>query len=93
LDFFFAKTIYMKLLFLNKIYLFNGRKVGTGLAKEGAMNTRRFDEFESTVDELLELEDDAAEPSNPKTKLERRRQIEKMNEEKLLREELGEYDL
>ena len=64
----------------------------TGLAKEIAMSTRRFDDFESEVDEFIESQDSFTE-SNPTTKLERRRRIEELKEEKLLREELSEYDL
>lgn len=54
------------------------------------MSARRFEDFESTVDQLI----DSQEPSNcsnPTTKLERRRRIEELAEERRLREELHEY--
>ena len=54
------------------------------------MTARRFDDFESTVDQLI----DAQEPNRPAnltTKLERRRRIEELDEERRLREELNEY--
>lgn len=54
------------------------------------MSARRFDDFESTVDQLI----DSQAPinySNITTKLERRRRIEDIDEERRLREELHEY--
>ena len=54
------------------------------------MTTRRFDQLESTVDELLGS-DAWATAGNISNKLERRRRIEEMEEEKRLREELQEY--
>jgi phage shock protein A len=62
----------------------------TGLAKEMAMSTRRFDEFDNEIEEV-----EAAAPvvpeASPSTKLERRRKIEDLFEEKRLREELAEF--
>ncbi|CAM4438103.1 MAG: hypothetical protein LEGION0403_FIIPPAGN_00040 [Legionella sp.] len=54
------------------------------------MSARGFDEEEN------ELEDDSdsaiiATEANPSTKLERRRKIEELLEEKLLREEIAEF--
>jgi hypothetical protein len=61
----------------------------TGLAKEMAMSARRFDEF----DEIEDFSDKEAivSESSPSTKLERRRKIEDLFEEKRLREELDEF--
>lgn len=55
------------------------------------MSTRRFDDFESGVDEFIESQDCFTD-ANPTTKLERRRRIEELMEEKILREELGDYE-
>jgi hypothetical protein len=62
------------------------RKKTTDLAREHAMS-KLVDVFETNVEELP-LED-----TNPTTKLERRRRIEELHEEKRLREELGDYEL
>ncbi len=56
------------------------------------MSARRFDDFESGVDEFIESQDNFSN-TNPTTKLERRRLIEDMMEEKILREELGDYEV
>lgn len=56
------------------------------------MSTRRFDDFETAVDEFIESQESSSEP-NLTTRLERRRRIEELNEEKMLREELGDYNL
>ena len=54
------------------------------------MNARRYDDFEAEVDESI-----AYPPNDNKssmsTKLERRRRIEELNEERRLRDELGEF--
>ncbi|BCA96174.1 hypothetical protein TUM19329_25350 [Legionella antarctica] len=54
------------------------------------MSACRFDEFENETDNLSNKEKVATE-SSPTTKLERRRKIEDLFEEKRLREELEEY--
>lgn len=54
------------------------------------MSTRSFDEFDSEVEEFAETQAITPEPS-PSTKLERRRKIEDLFEEKRLREELAEF--
>lgn len=54
------------------------------------MSVRTFEEFEAGVDELTNLMD-TPHYSNLTTKLERRRRIEELDEEKRLREELDEY--
>ena len=54
------------------------------------MSIRRFDDFEAGVDEFVESQE-VASPSNIATKLERRRRIEELEEERRLREELCEY--
>lgn len=61
-----------------------------GLAKEKAMSTRRFDEFDNEMDDFTDAEPVITEAS-PSTKLERRRKIEDLLEEKRLREELEEF--
>ncbi|STX29594.1 Uncharacterised protein [Legionella beliardensis] len=55
------------------------------------MNNRRFNDFETGVDELMDVQD-STEASLSK-KLERRRRIEDLFEERRLREELREFDL
>lgn len=51
-----------------------------------AMSVKTFEEFEDGIDELFDS------PDTPlTTKLERRRRIEELDEEKRLREELTEY--
>ncbi|WP_419419112.1 PA3496 family putative envelope integrity protein [Legionella sp. D16C41] len=55
------------------------------------MNNRRFNDFETGVDELLEVQEGAE--VNLSKKLERRRRIEDLFEERRLREELSEFDL
>lgn len=54
------------------------------------MKGARFDEFESGVGEWVHA-DDQVEISSLTTKLERRRRIEALEEEKRLREELGDF--
>lgn len=61
-----------------------------GLVKEKAMSTRRFDEFDNEMDDFSDAEPVITEAS-PSTKLERRRKIEDLLEEKRLREELEEF--
>lgn len=56
------------------------------------MSTQRFDNFETGVEEYIDSQDTVIEPSLS-TKLERRRRIEELFEEKRLREELDEFDL
>ena len=53
------------------------------------MSARRFDEFEE-VEDFSDKETIVSE-SSPSTKLERRRKIEDLFEEKRLREELEEF--
>ncbi len=54
------------------------------------MSARRFNDFETAVDQFIDSQDNPVEP--PSTKLERRRRIEELNEEKMLREELADFD-
>ncbi|HAT4423581.1 TPA: hypothetical protein KKX32_000426 [Legionella pneumophila] len=54
------------------------------------MSTRRFDEFDNEIDDFSDAEPVITEAS-PSTKLERRRKIEDLLEEKRLREELEEF--
>lgn len=61
-----------------------------GLAKEMAMSTRRFDEFDNETIDFSDTEAVIPEAS-PSTKLERRRKIEDLFEERRLREELDEF--
>ena len=56
------------------------------------MSTRRFDDFETGVKEYIDSQDNANDAS-PSTKLERRRRIEELFEEKRLRQELDEFNL
>ncbi len=61
-----------------------------GLAKEMAMSTRGFDDFDTDIEDVNDAAPIIPEPS-PSTKLERRRKIEDLFEEKRLREELAEF--
>ena len=54
------------------------------------MNTRVFEDYESESEEFAVDESITSEPS-PTTKLERRRRIEDLFEEKRLKEELSEF--
>lgn len=54
------------------------------------MSTRRFDEFDNEIDDFSDTEAVTPEAS-PSTKLERRRKIEDLFEERRLREELDEF--
>ncbi len=54
------------------------------------MSARRFDECENEVEDFSDKETVVPE-SSPSTKLERRRKIEDLFEEKRLREELEEF--
>lgn len=54
------------------------------------MSTRRFDELDNEVEEYNEATPTVTE-SSPSTKLERRRKIEDLFEEKRLKEELEEF--
>ena len=54
------------------------------------MKAREFDDVE--VEESTDALDDAPSKTSSATKLERRRRIEELNEEKLLRKELSEFD-
>ena len=54
------------------------------------MSARRFDEFENEIEDFDDKEPIVSE-SSPSTKLERRRKIEDLNEERRLREELEEF--
>ncbi|MFI4917973.1 MAG: PA3496 family putative envelope integrity protein [Legionellales bacterium] len=54
------------------------------------MNARSFDKFESETEEFSNAEAIVPEAS-PSTKLERRRKIEALFEEKRLKEELAEF--
>lgn len=51
------------------------------------MKAKTFEEFEVGVEEIF----NHAESNNPSTKLERRRRIEELSDEKKLREELCEF--
>lgn len=51
------------------------------------MSTKRYEDFESGVNELF----DSLDTTSLTTKLERRRRIEELDEEKRLREELNEF--
>lgn len=55
------------------------------------MSTRRFDDFETDLEEFNESFEITE--SSLSTKLERRRRIEELFEEKRLREELDEFNL
>jgi hypothetical protein len=54
------------------------------------MNTRNFEEFDSDIEFYQDPDADVPEAS-PTTKLERRRKIEDLFEEKRLREELADF--
>ncbi len=54
------------------------------------MSARRFSDFESEVDEFIDSQDNLSD-NNLSTKLERRRRIEELQEEKLLREEIEDF--
>ncbi|KTD61261.1 PA3496 family putative envelope integrity protein [Legionella spiritensis] len=54
------------------------------------MSTRRFEDFETAAEEFG-MDTEALAEFNPTTKLERRRRIEELAEEKRLREELDEF--
>ena len=54
------------------------------------MSTRGFDDFDNEIEEVNEAAPVIPEAS-PSTKLERRRKIEDLFEEKRLREELAEF--
>lgn len=55
-----------------------------------AMSTRHFDEFDNEIEEFTDKEPTVPE-ANLSKKLERRRKIEDLFEEKRLREELEEF--
>ena len=55
------------------------------------MNTGRFEDFEAETEESFDSQEAVSE-LNPSTKLERRRRIEELFEEKRLRDELDEFD-
>lgn len=55
------------------------------------MAARRFDDFESGVDEFIDSQNGSGTLPNLTNKLERRRRIEEIDEERRLREELGDY--
>ncbi|WP_169792188.1 PA3496 family putative envelope integrity protein [Legionella worsleiensis] len=54
------------------------------------MSTRDFDDFDTDIEDVNDVAPIIPEPS-PSTKLERRRKIEDLFEEKRLREELAEF--
>ncbi|KTC99920.1 PA3496 family putative envelope integrity protein [Legionella erythra] len=56
------------------------------------MSSQTFDDFETEVDDFSDNPDAIIIESSPSTKLERRRRIEELAEEKRLREELAEYN-
>ena len=56
------------------------------------MSTQRFDDFEIGLEESIHSTEMSTE-THLSTKLERRRRIEDIFEQKRLREELGEFDL
>ncbi len=51
------------------------------------MKSKTFEEFENAVEEVF----NQYESKNPSTKLDRRRKIEELEDEKRLRKELNEY--
>lgn len=55
------------------------------------MTVRRFEDLETGVDELMGSQDNTNNLMTLATKLERRRRIEELEEEKRLRRELSEY--
>ena len=55
-----------------------------------AMSTPQVDDLDAGTEDTTEFQDHANNAS-PSTKLERRRRIEDLNEERLLRKELSEY--
>lgn len=55
------------------------------------MNTRNFDEFDSDIEFYHDPADADVPEASPTTKLERRRKIEDLFEEKRLREELADF--
>lgn len=54
------------------------------------MKAREFDDVE--VEEATESQDESNSKTNSTKKLERRRRIEELNEERLLRKELSEFE-
>lgn len=54
------------------------------------MSIRRFDDFETGIEDACVPQEKTIE-SSPSTKLERRRRIEELFEEKRLRQELDEF--
>lgn len=54
------------------------------------MKAREFDDAEA--EESTDSQDDVTNKTSSSTKLERRRRIEELNEEKLLRKELSEFE-
>ena len=54
------------------------------------MGARKFNEFETGVDEFIDSQENNSR-SSLTSKLDRRRRIEELDEEKRLREELNEY--
>lgn len=61
------------------------------MAQGEKMTIQRFDDFDNEVEEPIETK--VITESGVSTKLERRRRIEELFEEKRLREELDEFDL
>lgn len=58
------------------------------------MSHQEFDDcIEADIIDVSDTEEPAVIEASPTTKLERRRRIEDLFEEKRLREELGEFDL
>jgi hypothetical protein len=57
-----------------------------------AVSTRRFDEFDIELDEFADPEEANITEASPSTKLERRRKIEDLFEERRLREELSDFE-
>ncbi|KTD75239.1 PA3496 family putative envelope integrity protein [Legionella waltersii] len=56
------------------------------------MSARRFDEFDIEVDDFSDAEEANITEASPSTKLERRRKIEDLFEERRLREELSDFE-
>jgi hypothetical protein len=54
------------------------------------MSIRRFDDFESGIEEVIENQEMGS-STTLVTKLERRRRIEEIEEERRLRDELGDF--
>ena len=61
------------------------------LARETAMSINSFDELETEIEEFPDTPTTITVEASPSTKLERRRKIEDLFEEKRLQEELADF--